>query len=68
VTSPALVTSYELDEFVGGQAEAVFRLLGDIPRELHTFTVAQGAEYHDAPMAPQTRNQVVFDWLDETLS
>lgn len=26
-----------------------------------------GAEYHDAPMAPQTRNQVVFDWLDQTL-
>jgi hypothetical protein len=30
--------------------------------------VAEGAEYHDAPMAPQTRNQVVFDWLDGILA
>ena len=28
------------------------------------FTSAHGAQCHDAPMAPQTRNQVVFDWLD----
>jgi hypothetical protein len=36
------------------------------PRQFHTFTIAEGAEFHDAPM-PQTRNQVVFDWLDDTL-
>jgi hypothetical protein len=33
-----------------------------------TFTGAQGAEFHDAPMAPQTRNQVVFGRRDNTLS
>ena len=70
VTSPALVTSYEDDAFFGRhpQAGAVYaRLPAHLPKRLHTFTVAEGAEYHDAPMAPQTRNQVVFDWLDDTL-
>ncbi len=31
------------------------------------FTAAEGAQYHCAPMAPQTRNQVVYDWLDRTM-
>jgi hypothetical protein len=33
------------------------------------FTAAQGAEGHcaDGPADPQTRNQVVFDWLDRLL-
>jgi hypothetical protein len=70
VTSPTLVLSYEDDQFYPSksQAEEVYRLLHGIPKEQHRFTVAEGAEYHDAPMAPQTRNQVVFDWLDATLS
>jgi len=70
VTSPTLVTSYEDDAFFGRhpQAGAVYaRLPAHLPKRFHTFTVAEGAEYHDAPMAPQTRNQVVFDWLDDTL-
>jgi hypothetical protein len=37
------------------------------PKQYHYFTAAESAEYHCAPMAPQTRNQVVFDWLDRTL-
>jgi hypothetical protein len=28
------------------------------------FTVAEGAEYHCEPMAPQLRNERVFDWLE----
>ena len=69
VSSPTLVTEYQDDAFFGShqQARPVFRLLpAGIPKRLHTFTAAEGAEYHDAPMAPQTRNQVVFDWLDDT--
>jgi hypothetical protein len=34
---------------------------------LVTLTAAEWAEYHDAPMAPQRRNQVIFDWLDGIL-
>jgi hypothetical protein len=36
----------------------------DVPVE---FTAAQGAQDHCAPMAPQTRNQVAFDWLDSSV-
>jgi dienelactone hydrolase len=67
VTSPTLVNFYQEDTFFPGpgQARAVYNLLpANLPKAFHTFTVAQGAQYHDAPMAPQTRNQVVFDWLD----
>lgn len=70
VASPALVNSYEDDAFFpsDAQARAVYDLLpAGVPKEFHIFTVAEGAEYHDAPMAPQTRNQVVFDWLDGIL-
>ena len=49
-----------------GQARKVYDLLR-CPRQFHYFTSAHGAEYHDAPMAPQTRNQVVFDWLNGVL-
>jgi hypothetical protein len=34
---------------------------------LHEFTAAAGCEFHCAPMAPQRRNQVLFDWLDGVL-
>ena len=49
-------------QFYPGQAQQVYGLLRS-PKALYTFTTAQGAEYHDAPMAPQARNQVVYDWL-----
>jgi hypothetical protein len=29
------------------------------------FNTRDGAQRHDAPMAPQYRNEVVFDWLDD---
>jgi hypothetical protein len=51
---------------VPGQARSVYDLLRG-HRAYYNFTSADGAEYHDAPMAPQTRNQVVFDWLDGVL-
>jgi hypothetical protein len=51
--------------FYEGQAIEVYRLLRPgLRKKFHRFTTAEGAEFHDAPMAPQTRNQVVFDWLD----
>jgi dienelactone hydrolase len=70
VTSATLVLYYVDDQFYPGpgQAPAVYDLLpAGLPKQFHTFTVAEGAEFHDAPMAPQTRNQVVFDWLDGIL-
>lgn len=67
VTAPVLVTNYQLEQFYPGQAQRLFRALRS-HKQLVTFTVAEGAEYHDAPMAPQRRNQVIFDWLDDTLA
>jgi hypothetical protein len=49
-----------------GQARRFYDLL-TAPKALVGFTVAQGARYHDAPMAPHWRNEVIFDWLDQTL-
>ncbi|MGA8114814.1 MAG: alpha/beta hydrolase, partial [Actinocatenispora sp.] len=66
VTAPTLVNNYQDEQFYPGQARDLFGLLRS-PKRLHTFTVAEGANFHDAPMAPQTRNQVVYDWLDDTL-
>jgi FrsA-like alpha/beta hydrolase family protein len=62
VQAPTLVTSYQLDQVCPGQAARVYSLLR-ASKQLHTFTAAQGAAGHGGPMAPQTRNQVVFDWL-----
>ena len=66
VRAPVLVTNYQLEQFYPGQATRLYDALRSA-KKLVTFTIAEGAEYHDAPMAPQRRNQVVFDWLDHTL-
>jgi hypothetical protein len=69
VAAPTLVTSYQHDQLVvphAKQGPEVFKLLrGD--KRYHYFTAAQGAQFHCAPMAPQIRNQVVYDWLDGIL-
>lgn len=69
VTAPTLVTVYDEDQLVkppAGQGEQVYRLLrGD--KQIVTFAAAEGAQEHCGPMAPQTRNQVVHDWLDRVL-
>lgn len=69
VTAPALVTTYEQDTLVippAEQGSEVFKLLRGAKRS-HYFTAADGAQFHCAPMAPQTRNQVIYDWLDGIL-
>ncbi len=68
VTAPVLVTAYQEEMFYPGQAQQLYGLLPPwLLRALHTFTTAEGALVRDAPAAPRTRNQVVFDWLDATL-
>jgi dienelactone hydrolase len=69
VTAPTLVTQYQGDQLVvppAKQGPGVFKLLGG-DKQYHSFTAAEGAQFHCAPMAPQTRNQVVYDWLDGIL-
>jgi len=67
ISTPTLVVNYELDTLVpSGQPLQLYDSL-HTRKTYTTLTVAEGAGYHCAPMAPQRRNQVVFDWLDRTL-
>jgi dienelactone hydrolase len=69
VTAPALVTAYQDDSLVippSGQGTEVYRLLPGV-KHFYQFTEAEGAQFHCAPMGPQTRNQFVYDWLDGIL-
>jgi len=69
VTVPTLVTAYDGDELVvpaSAQGTEVYHLLRGT-KQFHQFTAADGADQHCAPMAPQTRNQVVYDWLESIL-
>ena len=69
VTAPTLVTAYQDDQLVipaSKQGTQVYKLLRS-RKQYHYFTAAEGAQDHCAPMAPQTRNQVVYDWLDGIL-
>lgn len=66
VRCPALVTDYENDQLVSGQSKPLYDLL-TCPKDLVTFTTADGAGDHDAVQAPQHRNEVLFDWLDDVM-
>jgi len=67
ITSPTLVVDYELDNFVPPAEPGPSTTPLRSPKDFGPLTAAEGAEYHCAPMAPQRRNQVVFDWLDRTV-
>jgi len=64
ITQPYLVLDYEGEAFYPGQAQVLFNALAG-PKDFHLFS--GGARYHCAPMTPNLRNEVVFDWLDSTL-
>jgi hypothetical protein len=66
ITAPTLVMQAQGEQFYPGQSERVYRALRS-PKRLLRFTTAEGAEFHDEPMAPQTRNEGLYDWLDVTL-
>jgi len=67
IRAPTLVSQYELDDAVGGEGREVYERLTVRRKRFVEFTVAEGAQYHCAPMAPQRRNEVFFDWLDEVV-
>lgn len=64
VTRPYLVLDYQDDDFYDGQAQTLFDGISG-PKTYYKFT--DGARYHCGPMAPALRNEVVFEWLDDTL-
>ncbi|HET7443907.1 MAG TPA: alpha/beta fold hydrolase [Solirubrobacterales bacterium] len=64
ITTPAAILSPELEQFFPGQAQTVHEWIGRDRSTLIKFTIAEGGEYHCEPMAPQLRNERVFDWLE----
>jgi Prolyl oligopeptidase family len=63
IEAPVAALSPELEQFFPGQAETLYGWLHE-RKALLRFTVAEGAQYHCEPMAPQLRNERVFDWLE----
>jgi dienelactone hydrolase len=63
ITLPLAITAPELEASFTGQQEKLHRWVGKTSTLL-PFTVAEGGEYHCEPMAPQLRNERVFDWLE----
>jgi dienelactone hydrolase len=66
VTCPALVLDPDDAEGWPGQSKEVAAALGG-PVRLERFTAREGASLDCEILAPQVRNQRIFDWLDETL-
>jgi len=66
ITTPTLVTGYQGDTAFPGQDGQAAELLR-CPHARHEFTAVAGCQGHGAPMAPQRRNQVIFDWLSGIL-
>jgi hypothetical protein len=66
ITAPTAILSPELEQFFPGQAKTLNGWM-KAKRELIKFTIAEGAEYHCEPMAPQLRNERVYDWLERNM-
>ncbi|MFB2585359.1 alpha/beta hydrolase family protein [Herbiconiux liukaitaii] len=65
ITSHSLLLTYEGDDFFTGQDVDVRSWMTSAASlAQHDFTSAEGAQFHCAPMAPQVRNEVVYNWLD----
>jgi hypothetical protein len=68
IACPTLITSPENEQFWPGQSQKLYDALTSAPRTLVPFTAAEGADMHCEPLAPQLRNQRIFDWLDGVLA
>jgi len=66
ILCPMLATDPENEQFWPGQARRLYEAL-TCPKQLVSFTAAEGADSHCEPKALGLRNQRIFDWLDETL-
>ncbi len=64
ISSPMAVLDPELEQFFPGQSQTLFDWLRTRHKALLPFTVAEGAQFHCEPMAPQLHCERVFDWLE----
>lgn len=63
IATPTAILSPQHEQFFPGQSQTLHKWIG-ASSTLIPFTVAEGAEFHCEPMAPQLRNERVFDWLE----
>ena len=66
ITTPLLITDPEDEQFWPGQSQQLYDQLPG-PKQLVTFTSAEGASRHCEPMARSLRDTRIFDWLEEYL-
>jgi pimeloyl-ACP methyl ester carboxylesterase len=66
IQCPCLVMEAEGDMFLPGQPQQIFDAL-KVPKQLVKFTSEDGAENHCQSGALAYKDEVVFNWLDETL-
>jgi len=55
------------DQFFKGQPEAVYEALTSAPKTFVSFSEKDGAENHCQSGALAYKDEVVFNWLDDTL-
>ncbi len=66
IQCPCLVMEAENDMFFRGQPQQIYDAL-KAPKQLFKFTREDGAENHCQSGAVAYKDEVVFNWLDETL-
>jgi pimeloyl-ACP methyl ester carboxylesterase len=66
IQCPCLVLEAEGDMFFLNQPQKIYDAL-DVPKQLFRFTKEEGAENHCQSGALSYKDEVVFNWLDETL-
>jgi alpha-beta hydrolase superfamily lysophospholipase len=67
ITAPTLIMDAEHDQFLAGQPEVLQRAM-TAPTTLARFTTAEGSGEHCHVGSLLRAHQVIFDWLDDTLS
>ena len=67
IACPCLVMDAEADMFFKGQPQEIYDALR-CPKKLVKTTAEDGAENHCQSGALAFKDQIVFDWLDETLA
>ena len=67
ISSPTALLSPEGEQFFPGQAQTAYEWLTVKRKAVLRFSAAEGAQFHCEPMAPQLRNEVVYDWLERNL-
>jgi alpha-beta hydrolase superfamily lysophospholipase len=68
IVAPTLILDPDNDQFLKGEPRRAAEALVNAKTTLVTLTEAEGAGEHCHMGAMSRLHQVIFDWLDETLS